>query len=320
MTTAAVRPPNEAPAGVPLRATRCAICGTLGNATELYPANFDQTALTPAVFSARRLPDRIHFRLVRCDSCGLIRSDPIVDPELLHRLYARSSFDYAGEVDNLRRTYGGYLERVRRLGRGESLLEIGCGNGFFLDAARRRGFTEVRGVEPSAAAVEEAPADLRPWITCDIMRPGLFAAASFDVICLFQVFDHVPEPAALLEECYRVLRPGGMVLCLNHNATALSARLLGAKSPIIDIEHTYLYSPDTLRRLFTAAGFGVVESGRAWNRYSLHYLARIVPLPARLKAGVLRLLHDSRIGRLPLLVPLGNLYQIARKPDHESRG
>jgi SAM-dependent methyltransferase len=315
-----MRSPNEALEGVPLLATRCAICGTLGNATELYPANFDQAALNPAVFSARRLPDRVHFRLVRCHSCGLIRSDPIVDPEIFQRLYARSSFDYAGEVANLRRTYGHYLERVRRLGPSDRLLEIGCGNGFFLDEARRRGVPEVWGVEPSAAAVEQAPADLRPRIIRDVMRPGLFAADSFDVVCLFQVFDHIPEPAALLEECYRILRPGGMVLCLNHNAAALSARVLGEKSPIIDIEHTYLYSPETLRRLFMDAGFLVVESGRAWNRYSLYYLARLVPLPARLKAGLLRWLHGSGIGKVPLWVSLGNLYQIARKPDHGARG
>ena len=62
-----------------LDATRCAICGTLDNALELYAANFTTNALNPEVFSARRLPDRLHFRLVRCLSCGLVRSDPVAD-------------------------------------------------------------------------------------------------------------------------------------------------------------------------------------------------------------------------------------------------
>jgi tetratricopeptide (TPR) repeat protein len=62
---------------VKLRNTRCAICRTEGNASELYPANFDLQALKPAVFSARRLPDRVHYRLVKCNTCGLGRSDPI---------------------------------------------------------------------------------------------------------------------------------------------------------------------------------------------------------------------------------------------------
>ena len=46
--------------------TRCAICGAEGNAVELYPANLDFEAFNPSVFSARRLPDRIHYRMVKC--------------------------------------------------------------------------------------------------------------------------------------------------------------------------------------------------------------------------------------------------------------
>jgi hypothetical protein len=75
-----------------LRKTRCAICGSAENARELYPANFDVQALNPEVFSARRLPDRIHYRLVTCNTCGLVRSDPIADPALLAQLYHDSTF------------------------------------------------------------------------------------------------------------------------------------------------------------------------------------------------------------------------------------
>jgi len=47
----------------------------------------------------------------------------------------------------------------------------------------------------------------------------------------------VPNPAALLDACFAALRPGGLVLSSNHNITAVSARLLGERSPIVDIEH-----------------------------------------------------------------------------------
>src|ERR1035437_10297848 len=90
---------------VELRRTRCAICGTEGNAAELYPANFDPEALNPAVFSARRLPDRVHYRLVKCHACGLVRSDPVADYDVVAALYRQSSFDYGAEVPSLQRTY-----------------------------------------------------------------------------------------------------------------------------------------------------------------------------------------------------------------------
>src|SRR5271168_2866756 len=87
-----------------LSPTSCAICGTAGLAEELYAANFSPDALNPEVFSARRLPDRLHYRLVRCSSCGLVRSDPVADTELLGRLYERSTMTYQDEVPYLRQT------------------------------------------------------------------------------------------------------------------------------------------------------------------------------------------------------------------------
>jgi SAM-dependent methyltransferase len=296
-----------------LHSTRCAICHTEGNAAEVYPANFDLSDFNPEIFSARRMPDRIHYRMVKCKSCGLVRSDPVADSATLGELYRQSTFDYGTEVANLRRTYGRYLGRLDALGgRKGSLLEIGCGNGFFLEEAQVRGYADVRGVEPGSEAIAKAAPGVRERIVCDMMRPGLFAEASFDVVCLFQVFDHLPDPAGVLAETHRVLKPGGLVLILNHNINALSARLLGERSPIIDLEHTYLYSPTTLARLAGDQAFTMLETGTVLNDYTLHYLTRLVPFPGFLKLPLLALLRRTPVGRLHVSVPLGNLYLIAR--------
>jgi len=301
---------------VELKSTRCALCGVEGDATELYPANFDPEALNPAVFSARRLPDRVHYRMVTCNRCGLIRSDPIADPALLGQLYHDSTFTYNEEVADLKRTYGRYLARLDRLGaRKDSLLEVGCGNGFFLEQALVQGYRSVRGVEPSRSAVDQAAPTVRDSIVCGLMAAGLFPPAQFDVICLFQVFDHVPDPGALLDACFAALRPGGMVLSINHNTAAVSARVLGERSPIVDIEHTYLYNPATMARIFSEHGFRIRDAGSVWNHYALRYLVRLLPLPAGLKQTALGWLQRSAIGRLRLSVPLGNLYLVAQKPD-----
>jgi SAM-dependent methyltransferase len=295
--------------------TRCPISGEEGDATEIYPANFDASSLSPAVFSARRLPDGIHYRIVRSNRSGLVRSDPIADTGLIYELYAQSSFDYAEEVPSLKKTYGRYLERVCAFGceRG-SLLEIGCGNGFFLEQAQESGFRNVRGIEPSRKAVDQAEPNLRDHIICDVMRPGIFKAGEFDAICMFHIFDHIPDPNQLLLECLRILKPGGFILSLNHNVESWSARLLGERSPIIDIEHTFLYSPVTMRRIFEGNGFDVVEQNTVWNNYSLTYLFWLVPLPRALKKICLRMLKTSALGRVSLTLPLGNLYLIAKKP------
>jgi SAM-dependent methyltransferase len=300
---------------VDLHPTSCAICTTEGSPEELYPANLDPGSFSPKVFSARRLPDRIHYRMVRCRTCGLVRSDPVANAAVVADLYRESTFDYGRELRNIARTYGVYLQRSERFGAIKgSILEIGCGNGFFLEQARAQGYRDPRGVEPSQAAIDLSREDVRGGIVCAMMGPGLFPEASFDVVCLFQVLDHVFDPAGTLKACLQILKPGGLILCLNHNVEALSARLMRDRSPIVDIEHTYLYSPETIRRLLEKTGFVALETGTVWNTYSLGYLVRLVPVPVIWKRLSLAILRGTLLERLPLRVPLGNLYIIARKP------
>jgi SAM-dependent methyltransferase len=244
----------------------------------------------------------------------LLRSDPIADTALLAELYARSSFDYGDELHNLETTYGRYLAELAKSGEDLALLEIGCGSGFMLEHALDHGWHRVRGVEPSEAAVSHAGPDVRDAIVCHLMAPGLFGAEEFDAVCLFQVLDHVFDPAELLQECWAVLKPGGSILCLNHDVEALSARVLGRRSPIVDIEHTYLYSRPTLRALFESQGFAVRSIGAAWNRCSVGYLTRLLPLPAAVKRMVTAALTRARLAGISTWLPLGNVFIIADKP------
>ena len=297
---------------VALNRTRCAVCGTIDQAQEVYPARLDLDAFTPARFSARRIPDRTHHRIVRCSRCGLLRSDPMLDPAAIETLYRSSAFNYGDELEGLCRTYGNALDRIGSMVPSrDGLLDIGCGNGFVLSLALDRGWKEVRGVEPSSDSVARAPSDVRRLITEEMMRPGLFRPGSFDAITLFQVLDHITEPRVFLRECLRLLRPGGVILALNHNASAWSARVLGERSPIVDIEHSYLYSAKTMRSLFVRTGFDVLSVYPVANTYSAAYVLHLVPLPRRLKDFLMPRFRRSRVGQIPLTLRLGNLCLLA---------
>jgi SAM-dependent methyltransferase len=253
--------------------------------------------------------------MVRCRDCGLVRSDPTADSSVVSSLYRESSLNYADQIPSLKVTYGACLDEVLRLGvsRG-GLLEIGCGNGFFLDVALERGFRYVRGVEPSVQAVESASESTRSLIVADLMRPGLFPRSRFDVVCMFQVLDHLTDPRAIVSECFEVLSPGGFVLCVNHNFEAFSARLMRERSPIVDVEHTYLYSPATMRALFSSCGFETRVATAAVNSTRFGHLARMLPVGAAIRGPFLNLLEKSRAASIPLRLPIGNLLFIAQKP------
>ena len=297
-----------------LQHTRCPICETDGSDRELYAMNFRPQDLNGEVFSARRLPDRLHYRMVRCQRCGLLRSDPILPIRALARLYESSRFTYETEARFARATYRSYLEHALPLVRQRSrLMEIGCGSGFFLREALRVGFQEVWGVEPSTEAISKADDDVRRTI-----RPGLYArdtfpANHFDVICGFQVLDHTPDPAGVLLACIKDLKPGGVALFINHDCGGLSNRLLGELSPIIDVEHTVLFDKRTMRRIFEKCGFVVQEVFSVRNTYPLSYWTKLAPLPRALKSPLLSLLDSVALGQIAVTLRAGNLGIIATK-------
>jgi 2-polyprenyl-3-methyl-5-hydroxy-6-metoxy-1,4-benzoquinol methylase len=299
-------------------ATQCAVCETDSADREVYSASLGADAATRERFSARRTPDRVHYRMVRCENCGLLRSNPILSDDELARLYGESSMTYEEELGFARRTYGRYLQRSiaafsPNLDLSSArLLEIGCGNGFFLEEAAALGFGEVTGVEPSREAVEMAPPSIRGRIVNDIFRDDLFPREHFDVICAFQVFDHLAHPNAVLKSCRTALRPGGVALFINHDVGAWTNRFLGERSPVIDIEHIYLFDTQTMPRIFEKNGFEVLDVFPVENSYPLHYWMKMAPIPAGWKEKVIPALQQSSLGRREIAWKAGNLGLVAR--------
>lgn len=301
---------------IKLLKTKCAICHTEGNASEIYPANFDSETFTPDVFLKRRTSETIHYSIVKCNKCGLVRSDPVIDAGIISKLYSERKSGYIHEIDNRRVTYRNYLLKIEKYNNKKgALLEIGCGNGFFLEEALALGYRAVKGVEPSSATVESAGPKVRSNIICDIMRPGLFSPEQFDIICMFHLFDHIPDPGILLNECFKILKPGGLIFFLNHNVEAVSAKLLKDRSPIINIEHTYLYSFKTIKLIAEKYGFKAKEVGKVFNRFKLSYLFQLAPIPFKIQDKILSFLKKSRLGNVVFSLPIGNLYLIAQKPE-----
>ena len=296
--------------------TKCAICDTYYNTTVVCPEQLGIEKINADTYSARRFESKInHFRFVRCIACGLLRSDPILPAENIEQLYRDSKFTYEKHVANLTKTYGYYIRKASKLlANKKTFLEIGCGNGFILEEAKKQGFREVWGIEPSDHAIAEASPEIRAQIKVDICKEGLFTENSFDMITIFQTLDHLTDPSHILSLCYTWLKSGGVILIFNHNERSIPARILGEKCPIIDIEHTYLYNKKTITKLLSKNLFQNITADTAWNVHTMSYLTSLVPLWPRTFKQILQwFLATSNLGRRSLWLPIGNLVAIAQK-------
>lgn len=292
--------------------TKCAICQTFDNSAIKLPSNFDTESFTVEVFSARRVPDRRYFQWVECKKCGLWRSDPIIELPL-ENLYSESSFDYDLEVEGLKKTYLRLFRRTKPKIT-QKVLEIGGGNGFFLDAILDNYDAEIAGVEPSLDAVSKSSKAVKPFMKTQMMESGLYPNNFFTNVSIFHVLDHLPEPEKTLRTIWEVLEDNGTVLIAVHNVRSWSSRLLRSRSPIFDVEHTYLYDKKTISKLLKDNGFRVTDIQGYWNLYSLLYVIQLLPLPTELKLRVFQTPSLRNIlGAIRLWLPLGNMSAVGQK-------
>src|SRR5260221_10652077 len=226
----------------------CPVCGSETEHRVFLDAAFDPNALDSFAFSSRKLPEYMHYRILECTGCDLLYANPLPTQRALEEAYHEAAFDSAEEAHHASVTYAEFLPGiVDKLAERGAAVDIGTGDGAFLEQLSRYGFGRIVGVEPSAAPVEAAKSAIRPLIRQTPFRVGDFDKGSFSLVTCFQTMEHIYDPMALCRDAHDLLQEGGALFLVCHNRRALSARLLGQKSPIFDIEHLQLFSPKSLR-------------------------------------------------------------------------
>mgnify|MGYP006269778963 CR=1 FL=1 len=294
----------------------CPLCNSCDPADYevMYPATIRNFSIAAEIFSARRVPDGIHYQIVRCRNDGLVRSTPIFKSEKLDLLYAESTVTYQDEIDNLVQTYLAALDPVLQcISKDCAILEIGAGSGFMMDALKKSGFTHIYGVETSADAVRNAPRHVQSTIMNKPFNKKLFKR-KFDFIYLLQTLDHIPNVSNFIADCYDLLNEGGYILSFHHNVESLSAKVIGERHPIFDIEHTQLFSPQTSIALLEKNGFITLSLMAPANYLSLRHLCHLVPFPPFIKKHLLNIFKRFKMLNFTIKLPLGNTCIIARKP------
>jgi SAM-dependent methyltransferase len=292
----------------------CPICKRADQQQLVREANLDLDRLTDASFSSRKLPEYMHCRLMRCGACDLTYASPAPAPSALEASYRDATFDAARESEYAARTYVEALRKANRL-QPVPALDIGAADGAFLRELVRNGFYDVIGYEPSMAPVAAAHPDIRERLRTELFDASQIASESLGLITCFQTIEHVNDPLQLVTDMQRVLRSEGTAFLIAHDVDALSAKIMGYKSPIFDIEHLQLFNRRSAAVLMRTAGFREVAIFPIVNAYPIAYWVRLFPLPVTLKTFLLGELNGPLgwLGRRLLRLPAGNLAIIATK-------
>jgi SAM-dependent methyltransferase len=293
----------------------CPVCHTSFEKAKLFiEKNFNPAKLSGFSFASRKEPEYMCHRLVQCPTCDLVYADQPPGEEALAQAYHLADFDSSEEADD---AAAAYIRAIRPtlsvLGRRQSALEIGTGTGIFLEYLWRQGFTELVGVEPSSAALSAAPEHRRAWIRLGMFEEKEFAPESFDLICCFMTLEHVRDPNSIAQAALRLLRPGGAFVTVTHDYRSLVNRLLGKRSPIIDLEHLQLFSKRSVRHLFENLGYANLTVRPFVNTYSLRYWLRLMPLPPGIKSVVSGLIARTGLENAKIGMNVGNLVSTGLK-------
>jgi SAM-dependent methyltransferase len=286
----------------------CPLCGSVDQSQIVTESNIDLTKLDKFAFASRKKPEYMHPRLIECPNCSLLYGSPVLSPETLADAYRDAAFDGGNEAGCASKTYAREIRKiVGRLPDLNGSLDIGTGDGAFLEQMISLGFQNVIGVEPSQAPYAVARPEIRDRIRLGLFRPEDHPLAGFSLVTCFQTMEHLWNPLGIARDVLPLLKSGAGFVIVVHNRYALSARILGFKSPIFDIEHLQLFSPKTVRSLLECAGYKHVQVASLWNRYPLHYWIKLLPLPDRIKRILLSSVNTSRIGKMLVSLPAGNL-------------
>lgn len=218
--------------------------------------------------STERLPvfDTVPYAVVRCGACGLARVSPMPGEgdrgRINDAIYSAVEYRdrYFKDRGNFLRWFRRKLRLIERYRPGKGrILDIGCSYGFFVEEALRRGW-DAYGCElnPVTAAAAKAGAGGRvhsgPLETMDF-------SGGFDVITLWDVIEHQPDPRDFMQKVSAMLKPGGILCVQAPNFGSYIAGLKGAAWDwLTPGDHLYFFTPDSLALTARKAGCRVLHA------------------------------------------------------------
>lgn len=228
-----------------------------------------------------REDDDAPFRVLECLHCGLVFVHPFPDPGGLASHYDENYYRawLTQQKSRRIRMWRTRLDRIEHRIKKGNLLDVGCGDGSFLELAQQGGWA-IHGTEYSPHASQFTGKRLGIQVYCGDLATAGYPETAFDVVTMWHVLEHVTDPMSHLLEIHRILKPSGLLVLAVPNVNdrvmqwayrIIRGRPLKLFSQADREVHLYHFSTTTLRTYLYKTGFrcirlspdtGIVDRGK----------------------------------------------------------
>jgi len=209
------------------------------------------------------------FSIYRCGVCSIMFVNPLPSMEKIFDIY-KSSYFQRGNKYNFNHKIKisdpnwhndvNKISFVKNFKSSGTLLDVGCGMGGFLNVARESGFT-VTGIEISKYASDFVKSELEMMVYNTDLSTAGFRSESYDIVCMWDVIEHLHDPHKTLQEIYRILKPGGYLFISTGDTGSIWARITGYFWHLLTPpQHLFYFNKKNLNDLLVLKGFDVIKT------------------------------------------------------------
>jgi ubiquinone/menaquinone biosynthesis C-methylase UbiE len=261
---------------------------------------------------------------VQCRACSLVYTNEIPSRGDIDVIYDANYYDKGVKYAELSKSVGliNAEQRVTRLLLDANIkrdrwLDVGCATGEFISEARHK-VKEVCGVEISVCAIKIAKERGIEGIIVGDFFDTEWEHNYFDLISMWDVIEHLPDPVSNLKHAFQLIKPGGFLVLSTGDITSITARLFGRFWHLMTPpEHQYFFSPATIKQMLSSCGFNLVSIEHNGKRVPLDFMVqkvtRLLYPPATKR--VLQLATRLELDKIVPVINFGDIMEItALKP------
>jgi SAM-dependent methyltransferase len=222
---------------------------------------------------------QVAYNIYQCEICKLARLENPPAVEELANYYPEDYISFSKSIDDekniirkLDRNFG-IKKRANRViqvtNEKGKILDIGCATGLFLNEMKKNGW-EIYGIEPSTYAANYARDTYNINVNNSTLDQNTFPDSFFDVITMWDVLEHVPDPIVALTEIWRLLKPEGYFIASMPNTNAWEKRIFGKYWAGWDIpRHTFIFNDNNIKLLLQNTGFKIENISSFTGRHGV---------------------------------------------------